>query len=54
MAKLKIYPVGKRYQAFRGKGKNANTWYVYDTHENRYVGGSFTTLTAAMAWADAQ
>ena len=54
MAKLKIYPVGERYQVFRGKGKNADTWYVYDTEEKRYVGGNFTTMAAAKDWVNAQ
>lgn len=54
MANLKIYEVGPRYQVYRGKGKNANTWYVYDAHESRYVGGNFTTMAGAKAWANAQ
>ena len=51
MAKLIIYPVG-RYDIFRGKEHN-ETWYVYDRQEGRYVGGSFSTKKAAVAWVDA-
>jgi hypothetical protein len=54
MAKFKNYPFGERYDIFRGKGDNADSWYVYDKEEGRYVGGNFRTLTAARLWAAAQ
>ena len=52
MAKLIIYPVG-RYDIFRGKEHN-ETWYIYDRKEGRYVGGSFSTKKAAVAWASSE
>ena len=53
MAKFRNYPIGDKYDIFRGK-KDASTWYVYDKENGRYVGGSFATLAAARAWVNAQ
>lgn len=49
---LKIYKIG-RYDIFRGKA-DADTWFVYDTKEKRYIGGSFDTKTAAVRYAEKQ
>jgi hypothetical protein len=35
-----------RYDIFRGK-TNADIWYVYDTTEERYIGGHFSSLKDA-------
>jgi hypothetical protein len=50
MAKFPIYQVGK-FHIFRGKD-DPKTWYVYDTKDERYVGGSFTTKGAAEDYAE--
>lgn len=48
MSKFIKYPSG-RYEIFRGK-TDSTQWYVYDTKDERYVGGSFTTLKDAKVW----
>ena len=40
-----------RYDIFRGK-TDPSTWYVYDTQEERYIGGSFNTLKDAKKYVD--
>lgn len=50
MAKLIIYSLGK-HNIFRGKS-DPNMWYVYDTHADTYVGGSFTSKAAALKYAE--
>ena len=40
-----------RYDIFRGK-TDPSTWYVYDTVEERYIGGSFNTLKDAKKYVD--
>lgn len=48
MTKFINHPTG-RYDIFRGK-TDSSRWYVYDTKEQRYVGGSFDTMKGAKTW----
>lgn len=51
MSKLIKYPAG-RYEIFRGKTDSLR-WYIYDTIDGRYVGGSHETMRSAKAWVEA-
>ena len=54
MARFRKYESSDgKYDIFRGKSET-DTWFVYDVHEKRYVGGEFKTLAAARAWVAAQ
>jgi hypothetical protein len=50
MKPFRKYTVGD-HDIFRGKSQS-DTWYVYNTKEDRYVGGSFNTLKEAKKYVD--
>jgi len=50
MKPFRKYTVG-HYDIFRGK-TDTSTWFVYDTQEERYVGGSFSSMKEARDYAE--
>lgn len=50
MTSFPIYQI-KQFHIFRGK-HDPKTWYVYDTKQDRYVGGSFSTKHEAEEYAE--
>ena len=48
MKPFKKYTVGK-HDVFRGR---TGKWYVYDTKDKRYIGGSFDTMKQAKTYAN--